>query len=228
MIKKECEFVGKFKPILRKPGEVIRSEDWNRMQEDILGDIQELEAKLQKLREYVDSMEQTETLLNMVSPVGTSYALNEVVPGEKTSYDSPVVGLITRQWVAPRGTEGVICRFGIAAKFESMDYWSGAENGDRKTLEITFEYIDGTSAVVNGLHVHERSKLRPKGSENPYIEYLLSPNENVWYRYKAKNPSPEKEVLTVTFRNTNPECIPRIGNVIHYSSRIRSGAVLQE
>lgn len=220
--------MGKFKPILRKPGEVIRSEDWNRMQTEIQEDIQELESKLQKLREYVDSLEETVTLLGMVSPIGTSYALNEVVPGERTSYDVPVVGLITRQWVAQKGTQGAICKFGIASKFEAMDYWSGAENGDKKTLEITFEYIDGTSAVINDLYVHERSKLRPKGAENPYIEYLLSPNENVWYRYRAKNPSPEKEVLTVTFRNTNPECTPRIGNVIHYSSRIRPGTILQE
>jgi len=101
-----------------------------------------------------------------------------------------------------------------------MDFWAGAENGDKKTLEIVFEYIDGTNAVVSDLLIHDRSKLRSKGTDNPYIEYLLSPNENVWYRYHIINPSPTKQVLTVSFKNTNTDCKTRIGNVIHYSSKI--------
>ena len=212
--------MAKFKPIVRKPGEVIRSEDWNKMQDDIMGDIKELESLLQELRDYVDNMEQTETLLNLTSPVGNVYGLNEVVPGERTGYDAPVVGLLTKQLLLEKGQTGVICRFGMAAKFESMDFWAGAENGDKKTLEIVFEYIDGTSAVVSDLLIHDRSKLRPKGTDNPYIEYLLSPNENVWYRYHIINPSPTKQVLTVSFKNTNADCKTRIGNVIHYSSKI--------
>ncbi|MDI9644361.1 MAG: hypothetical protein QFX35_03975, partial [Candidatus Verstraetearchaeota archaeon] len=137
-------------------------------------------------------------------------------------------GLITRQWVSGEGGKGIICRFGVTAKFDSLDYWAGAENGDKRALEITFEYIDGTNAVVNNLFVHERSKLRPKGNENPYIEYLLSPNENVWYRYRVRNPSPEKQVTSLVFRNTLQECNPRIGNVIHYTSKISSGMKLPE
>ena len=212
--------MAKFKPILRKPGEVIRSEDWNKMQEDIISDIKDLEQRLLTLKDYVDSMEQTQTLINMISPVGTPYNLNEIVPGEKTSYDSAVIGPLTKQWLHEKGGIGVICTFGIAAKFETMDFWSGAENGDRKTLDIVLEYLDGTNANISDLFIHERSKLRPKGNENPYLEYLLSPNENVWYRYHVANPSPNKEVLTLTFKNTNKECTTRVGNVLYYSSKI--------
>jgi hypothetical protein len=212
--------LAKFKPIVKKPGEVIRSEDWNKMQEDIMNDIKDLEQRLLTLRDYVDSMEQTQTLINMISPAGTQYNLNEIVPGEKTSYDSAVIGPLTKQWLHEKGKAGVICTFGIAAKFETLDFWSGAENGDKKTLEIAFEYLDGTNSVISDLFIHERTKLRPKGTENPYLEYLLSPNENVWYRYHVANPSPNKEVLTMTFKNTNKDCTTRVGNVLYYSSKI--------
>jgi len=210
----------RFEPIARKPGEVIRSEDWNRMQEEIKADLQELERRLQALKEYVDNMVETITLLNVTSPVGVAYNLNEVVPGESDSYQAPVVGHLTRQWLLEKGQVGVICRFGIVALLESLDYWSGAEKGDKKTLEVVFDYIDGTNAVVSGLFIHDRARLRPKGADNPYVEYLLSPNEHVWYRYRVANTSPEKEVLTVSFRNTSPECTPRVGNVVHYRAKI--------
>jgi len=212
--------MAKFEPIIRKPGEVIRSEDWNRMQEDIRADLQELERSLQALKDYVDNMEETITLLNVTSPVGTAYNLNEVVPGEMASYEAPVVGHLTRQWLLERGGVGVICRFGLVTLLQSLDYWSGAESGDKKTLEVVFDYMDGTNAVISGLFIHDRARLRPKGSDNPYLEYLLSPNEHVWYRYRVANPNPGKEVLTVSFRNANPECTPRIGNVIHYRAKL--------
>ncbi|MEM3503084.1 MAG: hypothetical protein QW134_02550, partial [Nitrososphaeria archaeon] len=61
---------------------------------------------------------------------------------------------------------------------------------------------------------------RPKSSENPYLEYLLSPNERVWYRYRLKNPHPEKEVFNISFRKIEPNCILKIGNVIHYRSKM--------
>jgi len=212
--------MAKFEPIIRKPGEVIRSEDWNRMQEGIRTDLQELERSLQALKDYVDNMEETITLLNVTSPVGTAYNLNEVVPGEMASYEAPVVGLLTRQWLLERGQVGVICRFGLVTLLQSLDYWSGAENGDKKTLEVVFDYMDGTNAVVGGLFIHDRARLRPKGSDNPYLEYLLSPNEHVWYRYRVANPNPGKEVLTVSFRKANPECTPRVGNAIHYRAKL--------
>ena len=210
----------KFNPILRKPGELIKSEEWNRMQEEIRADIDELEHRLEVLKDYVDNMEESATLLNMDSPVGKAYNLDEVFLGEKSSYEAPMVGLLTKQWLVQKGEKGDICRFSIVAQMELLDYWSGAENGDKKALEATFNYIDGTSAVITDLFVHDRSKLRPKGAQNPYLEYLLSPNEYVWYRYRVINPSPEKEVLSVGFKSVMSDCTPRIGNVIHYRSKI--------
>jgi hypothetical protein len=218
----------KFNPILRKPGEVIKSEDWNRMQEDIRADIQELERKLQVLKDYVDNMEESATMMSMDSFVGKSYKLDEIISGEISSYDAPIVGLMTKQWLLAKGKVGEICRFSVVAHMELLDYWAGAENGDKKALEVVFNYIDGTNAVVSELFVHDRTKLRPKGTQNPYIEYLLSPNEYVWYRYRVVNPNPEREVLTVSFRNTIEECTPRIGNVIHYRSKIIPSKVLPE
>jgi hypothetical protein len=218
----------KFSPILRKPGEVIKSEEWNKMQEDIRADIEELERKLQGLKEYIDNMEETSTMLDMDSLFGRSYALDKVVPGESSSYEAPIVGLLTKQWLRLSGDIGDICRFSVVAHIELLDYWSGAENGDKKALEATFNYIDGTSAVVTELFVHDRTRLRPKGAENPYLEYLLSPNEHVWYRYQLTNPNPEKEVLSVSFKNLLADCTPRIGNVIHYRSKIIPRKVLSE
>jgi len=220
--------MAKFEPIVRKPGEVIKSEDWNKMQEDIRANLEELERKLQILKDYIDNMEETTTMLNISSLGGKSYNLDEVIAGETSSYEAPLVGLLTKQWLLEKGEVGEICRFGVVAHLDSLDYWSGAENGDKKALEIFFDYIDGTHAVQSELFVHNRTKLRPKGTDNPYIEYLLSPNEHVWYRYRVANPNPEKEVLTVSFRNTDPECTPRIGNAIHYRAKIIPGKVIVE
>ena len=218
----------KFSPILRKPGEVIKSEDWNKMQEDIRDDIEELKRKLDSLKDYIDNMQEITTMLDMNSLVGKSYNLDETIKGETTSYDAPVVGLITKQWLIPMDKIGDICRFSIVAFLNSLEYWSGAENGDKKALEIVFNYMDGTNALISDLFVHDRIKLRPKGKDNPYLEYLLSPNELVWYRYRVINPNPEKEVLTISFKKTIVDCTPRIGNVIHHRSKITPGKKLPE
>ncbi|MCX8188600.1 MAG: hypothetical protein N3F64_02730 [Nitrososphaeria archaeon] len=210
----------KFKPITKKPGELIKAEDWNRIQEDILKDLEEIEKSVIELRKYVESLTESATILNPASPVGTSYELNVPVPGETASYNATVVGPITRQWATERGKVGELCRFGLAAYLEILEYWAGAEDGDKKALDIVFEYLDGTSSVVSGLFINECSRLRPKSSENPYLEYLLSPNERVWYRYRLKNPHPEKEVFNISFRKSEPNCILKIGNVIHYKSKI--------
>jgi len=218
----------KFSPILRKPGEVIKSEDWNKMQEDIQADIEELKRKLDALKDYIDNMEESTTMLDMNSLVGKSYTLEEILPGESSSYDASIVGLITKQWLLPMGKVGDICRFSVVSRLRCLEYWSGAENGDKKALEVVFNYMDGTSAVISELFVHDRMRLRPKGTENPYLEYLLSPNELVWYRYRVLNPNPEKEVLTVSFKKTIGDCTPRIGNVVHYSSKITPSETLSE
>ncbi|MEM2990522.1 MAG: hypothetical protein QXQ02_04990 [Halobacteria archaeon] len=210
----------KFKPITKKPGELIKAEDWNRIQEDILKDLEEIEKSVVELRNYVESLTESATILNPASPVGTSYELNVPVPGETASYNATVVGPITRQWAIERGKVGELCRFGLAAYLEVLEYWAGAVDGDKRALDIVFEYLDGTSSVVSGLFINECSRLRPKSSENPYLEYLLSPNERVWYRYRLKNPHPEKEVFNISFRKSEPNCILKIGNVIHYRSKM--------
>jgi len=210
----------KFKPITRKSGELIRAEDWNNMQEDIRADIEDLDGKITQLRQYIDSLNESTTILNPASPTGNSYNLDENVPGEKANYVTTVVGPITRQWALEKGKVGEICKFGLAEYFEALDYWAGAEDGDKKSLEVLFEYLDGTSATVGGLFIHECSRLRPKGSDNPFLEYLLSPNERVWYRYRVKNPNPSKEVFNITFRKTDQACILKIGNVINFKSKM--------
>jgi hypothetical protein len=218
----------KFTPILRKPGEVIRSEDWNKMQEDIQSEIQELENSFQKLKEYVNTMEESATMLNVDSLIGKAYNLDEVIPGETSSYEAPILGLLTKQWLLEKGKTGDICRLGLVSRLTLLEYWSGAENGNKKALEVTFNYIDGTNSVASDLYIHDRLKLRPRGTDNPYLEYLLSPNEQVWYRYPLINPNPEKEVLSVNFKNILAECTPRIGNVIHYRSKITPSKILRE
>ena len=211
----------KFEPVKKKPGDLIRSDDWNRIQEDIRADLAALEEEIRRLRNYVDNMTESVTLINLDSPVGMSYGLDQVVPGETGNYATSVLGYITRQWVLGRGKTGEICRFGILDYFDLLHYWSGADNGDKKTLEIAIEYVDGTIHTASEIFIHEWTELRPKGSDNPYVEYLLSPNERVWYKYELRNPNPDKEVRYVYFRNANEECVPRIANVVQHIARLR-------
>ena len=145
--------MAKFNPILKKPGEIIRSEDWNKIQQDMLEDIEELETKLRALKDYVDNMEESATMLSMDSTIGKAYALDEVLPGETSSYRDTVVGILSKQWLLQKGVVGDICKFSVVSQLETLDYWSGAENGNKKTLEITFNYIDGTSAIKHHLSV---------------------------------------------------------------------------
>jgi hypothetical protein len=203
-----------FKPIKKNPGDVIRSEDWNKMQEDIQSDIE-------RIVEYVSKLCEKVVYTNVESATGQSFTLDATVPGEKASYDSAVLGLITKQWVLPSGQTGEICRFGCMTSFDILNYWSGAENGDKKALSITLDYVDGATQVFNELYLHDRSRLRPTGKDNPYVEYLLSPNDRVWYMYKLENPNPDKEVRYITFKNIYQGCTPRIANVLQFKSRIK-------
>jgi hypothetical protein len=211
----------KFEPINKKPGELIRSEDWNKIQEDIKTDLMTLAEEIQSLRAYIDSMAKSVTLINLDSPVGTSYRLDEVVSGEIGNYATSVLGYITKQWILGRGKTGEICRFGVIDFFDYLYYWSGAENGENATLEITLEYVDGTLYVSNALFINEWMELKPRSTDNPYAEYLLSPNERVWYKYTLRNPNPNKEVRYVSFKDNNEEAGPRIANVLQHVARIR-------
>lgn len=211
-----------FKPVIRKPGEVIRSEDWNKIQQDIRSDLERVEKSIQDLKGYVDSMVESVSIVNIDSPVGRSYGLNETVPGETANYGTRVMGLISRQWLTvPETPTGEVCRYGITDFFETFYFWAGAEKGNAKMLDIMIEYVDGSTTTVGGLYVHDCAKLSPKGRDNPYIEYLLSPNERVWYKYEVRNPNPDKEVRQISFSRIKPDSSPRIANVLQYRSRIK-------
>jgi hypothetical protein len=206
--------LAKFKPIKKNPGDVIRSEDWNKMQDDIRADLERIEENVSRLAE-------TTTLTGLESSTGKSFSLIDVVPGEKGSYESAVMGLITKQWCLPGGETGEICRYGIMSSFDFLHYWAGAEGGDKKALDVSLEYVDGSTSSFNGLLVHERGKLRPMGDLNPYLEYILAPNDRVWYKYQIANPNPEKEVRYVSFKNSMAGCTPRVGNVIHMVTKVK-------
>jgi hypothetical protein len=211
-----------FKPITRKPGEIIKSDEWNKIQEDIRTDLEKIEKRLQELKEYVDNMVESVTLVNVDSPVGKSYLLNETVPGETMNYGTRVMGLISRQWLSePPEAGGSICRFGLTDLVDSFSFWAGAEKGNAKLLDVNVEYVDGSATSIGGLYIHDCAKLSTKGKDNPYVEYLLSPNERIWYKYEIKNPNPDKEIRHISFIKTKPDSSPRIANVLHYRSRIK-------
>ena len=213
--------MSKFEPIRKNPGELIRSEDWNKIQEDVKADLKMLEREILVLREYIDRMAKSVTLTNLDSPVGSSYRLNEDVPGEVGNYATSVLGYITRQWVLGKEQAGEICKFGVLDYFDVLYYWGGAARSEKGCLEITLEYVDGTLHSEGDLFVHDWTQLRVKGDRNPYIEYLLSPNERVWYKYEIKNLHPDKEVRYISFKDIDEENSPRIANVIQHVARIR-------
>src|SRR5947199_1789848 len=124
-----------FKPITRKPGEIIRSEDWNKIQEDIRADLVRVEKSILELKGLMETMVESSTLVNVDSPVGRSYALSEIVPGETTGYGTKVMGLISRQWLFdPQAATQEICRYGVTDFVDVFAFWAGAEKGNAKIV----------------------------------------------------------------------------------------------
>lgn len=198
--------------LIRKPGDTIKSEDWNR-----------LVTELVALREYVNSMGESMTLTGLISGSGTAFDLDtDSPPG--FGYGARAVGLITRQWIAPLPSNtGEVCSFGVTDYFETMQFWAGADNGDKPTLDVDFEYIDGaTYKAGEKLFINNRGILtaRDPTSGNPYLEFLKAPL-GIWYKYQIRNKFPDKEVRSVKFSNVNKECVLRIGNVLHMRTRIK-------
>ena len=210
-----------FEPIKKKPGELIRSEDWNKIQEDIKADLIALREEIDTLKNYVNSLTESFILVNLESPTGNAYNLNEEIPGETGNYATTVAGYITKQWVLGLGKTGEICRFGVLSSFDILYYWSGAVNGDKKALSITLQYMDGTTYTTQDLYIHECTDLRLKGEDNPYVEYYLTPNERVWYKYALINPNPTKTVGEILFRDITEESAPRIGNAIQFRTKVK-------
>lgn len=198
--------------LTRKPGEIIKSEDWNR-----------LVAELVALREYVNNMGESMTLTGLTSSSGEGYDVDtDSPPG--FGYGTRAVGLITKQWVLPLPANiGEVCSFGITDYFETLQFWAGADNGDKPALDIVFEYIDGsTYKAGDKLFVNNRSTLtaRDPTNSNPYFEFLKAPL-GIWYKYQIRNRSPDKEVRFVKFINVNKDCVLHIGNVLHFRAKIK-------
>jgi len=211
-----------FKPIIRKPGDPIRSEDWNIMQDMLLSDMYSLKREIEELREYVNNLSETIVLTNLESSVGTSYALDEIVQGESDSYNLKTVGLITKQYVTSVWGIGDICQFGIADRFDILYFWSGAYNGNNNMLDVSLEYVEGDKDEMVGtnLYVNDKSQLSSPTDNNPYQEYIYN-KYGTWYKYKIRNPFPDKEVRYIKFTNINSDTNPRIGNVIRIEKKIK-------
>jgi hypothetical protein len=210
-----------FRPRPAQPGEPIRAEDWNYVQQGLLEEVNSLSARCDELKRYIDNMSVLHTMTNLESAEGRSYGLDETVPGEAGTYGAGIVGLVSRQWVSPlRGSVG-ICRFTLANSFDQLDYWAGADGGNRRAVDLALNYADGTSEVLPGLFVHDKNTLAPAGEDNPFIEYILSPTQWVWYRYRINNPHPDREVISVSFANSSPEARTRIGNLVQLRVRVR-------
>jgi hypothetical protein len=200
------------KSLTRKPGDTIRSEDWNR-----------LVTELVALREYVNNMGESMTLTGLTSASGAAFDIDtDSPPGY--GYGARAVGLITKQWVAPLpANTGEVCSFGVTDYFETLQFWAGADNGDKPTLDIVFEYIDGTTYKAGDkLFINNKSVLtaRDPANSNPYFEFLKAPL-GIWYKYQVRNKSPDKEVRSIKFINVNKECVLRIGNVLHMRAKIK-------
>ena len=198
-----------FDPVFKKPGEIIRSDEWNKILEELVA-----------LRKYIDNMTRSVTLTNLPSPIGTSYNLSTGVPDD-FNYGVDVLWLINQQYYIGKAETGDICKFGLNDFADIVSYWSGAAGGDKESVEIQIEYIDGSNFTSEKLVIHEWTNLRPKGNKNPYVEYLQSPNQRLWYKYSLINPSPEKAIRYITFRDIAKDTAVRIANVLHYTTRVK-------
>lgn len=202
-----------FEPVYKKPGDLIRSDEWNKILNELI-----------YLRDFIDSMTRSITLTSLASPIGTSYNLSTGMPDD-FNYGTDVIGLITKQYNAGPKEAGEICRFGIHDFADVIYYWSGVAEGNSESLKITLEYVDGTTFESEKLFIHDWSKLKPKGSKNPYLEYLHSPNQRLWYKYGFDHPSPEKGLRYIIFEDVSYGAAVRIANVLHYVTRVKPLAI---
>ncbi len=197
-----------FDPTHKKAGELIKSDEWNNILDELIN-----------LRKFIESMTRSVTLTSLASPIGTSYNLSSGMPDD-FNYGTDVMGLITKQYHAGAKGTGEICRFGIQDFADIVYYWSGAK-GDSDALKVTLEYVDGTTFASEKLLINEWSKLKPKSNKNPYVEFLQSPNQRLWYKYGLENPSPEKGIRYITFEDVSAGAAVRVANVLHYMTRVK-------
>jgi hypothetical protein len=207
-------FMG-FEPVYKKPADLIRSEEWNKILDELVD-----------LRKTIATTTHSVTLTSLESPFGLSAKLKSEMP-EEFNYGMDVLGLITRQYFRADKGSG-ICRFGIHDYADILYYWAGASPNGAEALRMTLEYNDGTTFVTENQFIHQLSQLKPKGKKNPYTEYFTSPNQHIWYKYGLINPEPEKIIRHITFEDMTSASTIRIGNVIQYIARVRPLSDYQE
>ncbi len=192
----------------KSPGDLIRSEEWNQILDELID-----------LRKHIDEMSIRGTLTGLESPTGTSCGLGKDAP-QDLNYETEVMGLITKQYYVGEAEVGEICTFGINNFADLIYYWSAATVGGDDVLRMTLEYTDGSTYTSDKLFIHQWSELKHKGDKNPYVEYLLSPNRRVWYKYAIQNPHPDNEIRSITFEDVSPNSGARIANVVQYVTRV--------
>lgn len=195
-------------PTHKKPGDLIRSHEWNQIVDELI-----------ELRKYIENMTQSITLTSLESPIGTANILTRVP--DEFDYGIDVMGLITKQYYLGEKETGDICKFGIHDFAEIIYYWSGAEKAENEVLKIVIEYLDGTIHNSEPFYIHEWKRLLPKGNKNPYTEYLQSPNQRLWYKYGFVNPNPDKKIRYITFVDVSEKSSVRIANMIQYLTRLK-------
>jgi hypothetical protein len=194
----------------KNPGDLIRSEEWNQILDELID-----------LRKHIDEMSSRDTLTSLESPTGTSCGLGTNAP-QDLNYDTEVMGQITKQYYVGGAEVGEICKFGINNFADIIYYWSAATVGGDDVLKVTLEYTDGSTFTSDKLFIHSWSELSRKGDKNPYVEYLLSPNRRVWYKYALQNPHPDNEIRSITFEDVSANSGARIANVVQYVARVMS------
>jgi hypothetical protein len=196
--------------MIRRPGETILSDDWNKLVREI-----------GNLKKYINSMTETTILTGLASGTGEGFALNDKrAPGH--DFGTRAVGLISLQWLPQiTGDVAEICTFGITSSFETIEFWACADNGDKETLDVFFEYKnDSMIQAGEKLFINSRANLSMPNGNNKYSEYLSAPG-GYWYKYELRNKAPKDVVRLIKFVNVNKECVPRIGNVLHLTKRIK-------
>ncbi len=208
-----------YEQLKKMPGDLISADDWNEIIEELESLRRAYTEGLENLREEMSTRAYFVTLQSLESPINTPKPLD----GDERafSYGTDVLGLITGQFYLGKVEEGEICKFGIHDFADTLYYWAGAVENTSPPLRIILEYLDNTTYTTKELPIHDCLELRQKGDQNPYDEFLASPNGRVMYRYPIANPHPDKAIRYITFVDVSAEADLHIGNLLHYAARIR-------
>jgi hypothetical protein len=208
-----------YEQLKKMPGDLISADDWNEIIDELESLRTAFSAGLEDLRKEMSERTYFVTLQSLESPINAPKSLD----GEEAafSYGTGVLGLITGQYYLGKVEEGEVCKFGIHDFADTLYYWAGAVENAVPPLRIILEYLDNTTYTSRDLPIHDCLELHLKGDENPYDEFLASPNGRVMYRYPFANPHPDKAIRYITFEDVSAEADLHIGNILHYATRIR-------